>query len=288
MSHLRFTYQKVGATTSSSPPFFSSPERKRYWRISGRAVIFAAQAIAACHLFFRHVGEWHRTSGPSMLPTLGADGDLVIAAKLPFLSFVESVRRNLGLDSRYSSTLALPAAGWKTKSSKMDRACGLPIRVGDIVVSASPNDPDRLVCKRILGLPGDTVFVDPRVSVVSTATASHDVGQLLQKSKTSPSDAQTMSTTPSTTQSGISSATVVSPVTVDKDDDEDADAHLYITVPAGHVWLAGDNISNSTDSRHYGPVPMGCLRSKIVAQVSGMGCSQGLDLRSLTNVTCAS
>jgi mitochondrial inner membrane protease subunit 1 len=28
-----------------------------------------------------------------------------------------------------------------------------------------------------------------------------------------------------------------------------------IVVPDGHIWLQGDNESNSTDSRHYGPVP---------------------------------
>ncbi|CAH1787351.1 unnamed protein product [Owenia fusiformis] len=33
-------------------------------------------------------------------------------------------------------------------------------------------------------------------------------------------------------------------------------------VPRGHVWLEGDNKDNSTDSRTYGPVPYGLLKSK--------------------------
>ena len=41
-----------------------------------------------------------------------------------------------------------------------------------------------------------------------------------------------------------------------------------ITVPTGHVWLSGDNLANSTDSRNYGPVPLGCLRGKILMRVS--------------------
>jgi len=36
-----------------------------------------------------------------------------------------------------------------------------------------------------------------------------------------------------------------------------------IVVPPGHVWLAGDNCNNSTDSRTYGPVPIGLLQGKV-------------------------
>ncbi|KAH7298431.1 hypothetical protein KP509_25G042900 [Ceratopteris richardii] len=41
----------------------------------------------------------------------------------------------------------------------------------------------------------------------------------------------------------------------------------HIKVPKGHVWLQGDNLSNSTDSRHYGPVPYGLLRGKVFLRV---------------------
>ncbi|XP_030750573.1 mitochondrial inner membrane protease subunit 1 [Sitophilus oryzae] len=41
----------------------------------------------------------------------------------------------------------------------------------------------------------------------------------------------------------------------------------YQIVPIGHVWLQGDNKNNSTDSRSYGPVPLGLIRSRAVCKV---------------------
>ncbi|CAL8353250.1 unnamed protein product [Merluccius merluccius] len=37
--------------------------------------------------------------------------------------------------------------------------------------------------------------------------------------------------------------------------------HTY--VPLGHVWLEGDNLKNSSDSRSYGPVPYALIRGRV-------------------------
>jgi inner membrane protease subunit 1 len=42
---------------------------------------------------------------------------------------------------------------------------------------------------------------------------------------------------------------------------------VIFKVPEGHVFLAGDNLPWSRDSRNYGPVPMGLINGKIVARV---------------------
>lgn len=39
-------------------------------------------------------------------------------------------------------------------------------------------------------------------------------------------------------------------------------------VPPGHVWLAGDNASNSNDSRNYGPVPLPLLRGRVIMKIN--------------------
>lgn len=40
-----------------------------------------------------------------------------------------------------------------------------------------------------------------------------------------------------------------------------------IYIKPGSMWLEGDNRLNSTDSRNYGQVPMGLLKSKVMARV---------------------
>ena len=36
-----------------------------------------------------------------------------------------------------------------------------------------------------------------------------------------------------------------------------------VVVPMGHIWLQGDNVNNSSDSREYGPVPVALLRGRV-------------------------
>ncbi|KAJ6966213.1 hypothetical protein NC652_003940 [Populus alba x Populus x berolinensis] len=36
-----------------------------------------------------------------------------------------------------------------------------------------------------------------------------------------------------------------------------------IMVPKGHIWIQGDNMYASCDSRHYGPVPYGLVQGKL-------------------------
>lgn len=40
-----------------------------------------------------------------------------------------------------------------------------------------------------------------------------------------------------------------------------------VIVPPGSVWLEGDNASNSSDSRNYGPVPIAMVQGRIIQRV---------------------
>ncbi|KAJ3014292.1 UNVERIFIED_CONTAM: hypothetical protein HDU68_000350 [Siphonaria sp. JEL0065] len=81
------------------------------------------------------------------------------------------------------------------------------VAVGDLVVAYSPMHHNRLVLKRVLGLPGDIVLKDPTVS------------------------------------------------------------NETVKIPQGHVWLQGDNLNHSIDSRTYGPLPMGLLKGKVLCKL---------------------
>lgn len=92
------------------------------------------------------------------------------------------------------------------------------IRRGDIVITKNPMKPDQLICKRVLGTPGDTILAQD----------------------TSPE--------------------------MDENDPHEIQYKKIILGP-GHIWVEGDNSSNSSDSRHYGPLPQGLVVSKVVLRL---------------------
>ncbi|KAH3675874.1 hypothetical protein WICMUC_002444 [Wickerhamomyces mucosus] len=75
------------------------------------------------HIFQTHFYEFTETRGESMLPTLNSTYDFVYSSKY--------YRNGRGLEK------------------------------GDCIVSLKPTDPDQRVCKRITGMPGDLILIDP-------------------------------------------------------------------------------------------------------------------------------
>ena len=110
---------------------------------------------------------------------------------------------------------------------------GRGVKVGDIVEADSPLFIGAPLGKRVLGLPGDYVVLDQdaEASVGGAAVEDVTVGSVGRDGR--------------------------------------REQPRMIQVPEGHVWVAGDNMAWSRDSRFYGPLPMALIRGKIVAAGTG-------------------
>lgn len=129
----------------------------------------------------------------------------------------------------------------------VNRTCrlGRGIKQGDCVQFASPLFPRKLYNKRVIGLPGDYVLrsrncsptpgdaplcgiTDWRKRLRSEAAldefGAHDISEAME--------------------------------------DAEWDEPEMIQVPEGHVWVEGDNLSWSRDSRFFGPVPMALIKGR--------------------------
>ncbi|KAN0060870.1 hypothetical protein ACQY0O_006604 [Thecaphora frezii] len=267
---------------------------------------YSVQIFCLSHLFNEHLFETAGSEGPSMLPTVAMEGDNLLHIRLPFLRFCNQVQQRWarlvsGSDDDNGNDPFYTSRTWGHKniggpsSIKTDQSQGTGLRVGDIVVAISPMNPERTVCKRLVGLPGDTICVDPRMGPIpddawkgrnpSHSTASDDPSSPTA-TKTAAAGAKhgdagsavygEVDLLRSMDSSDLPSS-AVNPSTLRHDEANSRafrqQSYLrsrgevqYVTVPSGHVWLVGDNLAKSTDSRHYGPVPMGLLRGKVLAR----------------------
>lgn len=102
---------------------------------------------------------------------------------------------------------------------------------GDIIVARSPTNPVQFICKRVVALPGDHLLQhDGSLQHVFTRCFVLTIIEVWIRS--------------------------------------DLCIFLFFfEVPKGHLWIEGDNTDNSTDSRNYGPIPMGLVRGRAVLRV---------------------
>lgn len=109
-------------------------------KFTGQVLSWAVRCGCLGHFLQEYLFEISETRGESMLPTLSAKNDFVATDK--------TYRYGRGLD------------------------------MGDCIVAMKPLDPYHRVCKRITGMPGDAIIIDPLLSSeVSNTPAdviSHD------------------------------------------------------------------------------------------------------------------
>lgn len=115
------------------------------------------------------------------------------------------------------------------------------IHRGDVIIAKNPNVPKQLICKRIVGLPGDLILAQDAGETNTAIDALPD--------------------------------TYVSDEPINATDVKEEDSgkpeikYKKVVIPRGHVWIEGDNSGNSSDSRHYGPIPQGLIQSKVLCRV---------------------
>ncbi|CCH44674.1 Mitochondrial inner membrane protease subunit 1 [Wickerhamomyces ciferrii] len=103
----------------------------------GKVFSYVLRGGCAVHVLQSHFYEFTETRGESMLPTLAASNDYVYTSK------------------RYK--------------------LGRGVEIGDCIVALKPTDPDQRVCKRITGMPGDIILIDPSMENKKDDKSKFDV-----------------------------------------------------------------------------------------------------------------
>jgi len=106
---------------------------------------------------------------------------------------------------------------------------GRNVKIGDVILFENPIFLRGKACKRVIGMPGDYVVRDP-------------------------------------SQSPTVGGAAVPGIT---DVEAPREEPVMVEVPEGHVWVAGDSLSYSRDSRFYGPVPMALIIGKALYNGNG-------------------
>lgn len=141
---------------------------------------------------------------------------------------------------------------------------------GDIIIATNPINPTQSICKRVVGLAGDKI-------VVRNASSINPFSKDKPSDVTPPSMDSTTTASKRSTDAISSSASVTnSTLTPSINDEIDQPQQSWmnmmwknktIIVPRGHIWIEGDNLENSSDSRYYGPIPQGLVKSRAVLRV---------------------
>lgn len=130
---------------------------------------------------------------------------------------------------------------------------GHGIKVGDCVQIASPIMHGIMSNKRVIGMPGDYVLRSkcysptPGSAPVSGITdwqKGMKAEQLVKESDQSPEAIKRI-----IQETGL-------------ENEQEWDEPELIQVPEGHVWVEGDNLAWSRDSRYFGPVPMALIKGR--------------------------
>lgn len=129
-----------------------------------------------------------------------------------------------------------------------------PLQRGDAVIHRAPDRRQQNWIKRVIGLPGDTIEIRDGDVILN--------GKKLERDRVPPSS---LLVPPTEGDAPVFEEAVAGRryrVSVGKGDAAGPN-YPKREVPAGHVFVLGDNRGNSRDSREYGPVPLGDVKGVV-------------------------
>jgi signal peptidase I len=134
-----------------------------------------------------------------------------------------------------------------------------PLRRGDLVVFASPQDPQVDYVKRIVALAGDTVAIRKgELFVNDIPVPSSSAGSVGHREPGSPlGDIEVLQEQWEETMDGRT-------FRVFRASGNRAASFDRVTVPPDHVFVLGDNRDNSHDSRAFGPIRASQVRGRLL------------------------
>lgn len=195
--------------------------------VRSRRLLAMACGATLCMLLGRSwfVEPFHVPSA-SMVPTLLV-GDFLLVQKFPY-------------------QLAWPVSGTSIVKT------GEPKR-GDVVVFTLPDRPDFRMVKRVVGLPGDDVVQVQGRWFVNGKALSETAGGIYQDTRSGPDSVGRVLKTETLAgrRFGVLGSSVQEPA-------------RHWRVPAGELFVLGDNRGLSRDSRDFGFVP----RSRVMGRVA--------------------
>ena len=234
-----------------------------------KGLFWVLVAVLAFHSF---VAKPFYIPSESMMPNL-LTGDRLVVTKFPYgWSYVSptipnpaAIFRNLVLRTGEPWTITLPFMQGRLLGSMPER--------GDVVIVTPPGGNQDYI-KRVIGLPGDTVEVrdgrlilngrpikaEPRPPAIIPVDANAPCGMLQfwgRRVETSEGPFCRLPIVRETLPNGASYDTI------DDGPGSPGDEYSPVRIPAGHVFLMGDNRDHSADSRFTleeqglnGPVPV--------------------------------
>jgi signal peptidase I len=238
--------QPIG-TAASSPSSQTKQLDHPSWYDEWKFMILLLQrllmGLGVVHSFTNYVMDITLCSGPSMLPTIKESNEIILIDR--FAVWKGSIQDGTTISSRTRAALRRRELE-QMSTSDVSRASlwnSIRMGVGGVVTENDPELPSNIfmIWRKII----EHFFSPVSIGDVVIAQNPSRPGTICKRILGLPGDQVIVLND----RAGINGRTNIQ------------------IVPDNHVWLEGDNASNSLDSRQSGPISLALLRGRAVARI---------------------